>query len=69
MNALIPVYHADGSLYACVSERRLAWLQSCGLVVRVLRHRKGHISWMIPFIRPSEAKPMSAGSLLIEPDC
>ena len=31
MNALIPVYHADGSLYAWASEQRLARLQSAGL--------------------------------------
>ena len=30
----IPVYNADGSLFACVSEQRLARLQSAGLVSR-----------------------------------
>ena len=31
MNALIPVYQADGSLYACVPEQRLARLQSAAV--------------------------------------
>ena len=63
MNALIPVYHADGSLYTWASEQRLARLQSAGLVARVVRQRKGCISRAILFIRPGEAKPMSAGSM------
>ena len=64
MNALIPVYHADGSLYAWASEQRFARLQSAGLVARVVRHRKGHINRAILFLRPGEPKPMSASSLM-----
>lgn len=64
MNASIPVYQADGSLYACVSEQRLARLQSAGLVARVVRHRKGHINRVILFLRPGEPKPMSASSVM-----
>ncbi len=60
----IPVYHADGSLYAWVSEQRLARLQSAGLVARVVRHRKGHINRAILFLRPGEPKPMSASSVM-----
>ena len=63
MNTSIPVYQADGSLYASVSEQRLARLQSAGLVSRVVRHRKGHINRAILFLRPGEPKPMAAGSL------
>ena len=51
MNALIPVYHADGSLYAWATEQRFARLQSAGMVARVVRHRKGRISRAILFLR------------------
>ena len=65
MNAvLIPVYNADGSLYAWASEKRFARLQSAGLVARVVRHRKGLINRAILFIRPGEPKPMSASSVM-----
>jgi hypothetical protein len=63
MNLSIPVYQADGSLYACVSEQRLARLQSAGLVARVVRHRKGHINRAILFMRPGEPKPTLATSV------
>jgi hypothetical protein len=59
----IPVYRADGSLYACVSEQRLARLQTAGLVARVVRHRKGHVNRAILFIRPGEPKPLMAGAV------
>ena len=62
MNTSIPVYQADGSLYASVSEQRLARLQSAGLVARVVRHRKGHINRAILFLRPGESKPLSASA-------
>ena len=64
MNALIPVYHADGSLFAWVSEQRFARLQSAGLVARVVRHRKGGINRAILFMRPGEPKPLSASSMM-----
>jgi hypothetical protein len=63
MNASIPVYHADGSLYAWASERRLARLQSAGLVARVVRHRKGIVKRAILFLRPGEPKPLAASSM------
>ena len=62
MNA-IPVYNADGSLFASASEQRLARLQSAGLIDRLVRSRKGQIMRAILFLRPGEAKPMSAGSM------
>jgi hypothetical protein len=64
MNELIPVYHADGSLYAWASEQRFAKLQSAGLVARVVRHRKGCINRAILFIRPGEPKAISASSVM-----
>src|SRR5579863_3512808 len=64
MSTSIPVYQADGSLYGCVSEQRLARLQSAGLVACVVRHRKGHINRAILFVRPGEPKPASAGSVV-----
>ena len=63
MNALIPIYQADGSLYACVSEQRLARLRSAGLVARIVCSRKGQIKRAILFLRPGEPKPMSASSV------
>jgi hypothetical protein len=64
MNISIPIYQADGSLYACVSEQRLTRLQSAGLVAHVVRHRKGHINRAILFLRPGEPKPLSASSVM-----
>jgi hypothetical protein len=63
MNASIPVYNADGSLYAWASEQRFARLQSAGLVARTVRRRKGRISRAILFLRPGEPKPVSANSV------
>ena|ERR1035437_7099922 len=62
--ALIPVYHAEGSLYAHVNEQRLDRLQSVGLVARLVRSRKGQIKRAILFIRPGEPKPLSARSVM-----
>ena len=64
MNALIPVYNADGSLYACATEQRLARLQSAGMVARVVRQRKGRINRAILVLRPDEPKPPSASSVM-----
>jgi hypothetical protein len=64
MNALIPVYHADGSLYAWASEQRLARLQSAGLVARLVRPRKGCVSRAILFMRPGEPKPTTASAVM-----
>ena len=64
MNVLIPVYHADGSLYAWASEQRFARLQAAGLVARVVRERKGRIHRAILFLRPGEPKPLSASSVM-----
>ena len=65
MNAtLIPVYQADGSLYAWASEQRFARLQLTGMVARVVRQRKGHISRAILFLRPGAPKPLSASSMM-----
>ena len=63
MNALIPVYRADGSLYCHATQERLARLQSAGLVARVVRHRKGHINRVILFVGPGEPSPILAGGL------
>jgi hypothetical protein len=64
MIAPIPVYNADGSLYACASEQRFARLQAAGMVARVVRRRKGGIARAILFSRPGEPKPLSASSLV-----
>ena len=62
MNASIPVYNADGSLYAWASEQRFTRLQSAGLVARVVRQRTGRIRRAILFLRPGDPKPMSTSS-------
>jgi len=64
MNALIPVYNADGSLYAWASEQRFARLQSAGLVARLVRSRKGRIYRAILFHRPGEPEPRSARAVM-----
>jgi hypothetical protein len=64
MNASIPVYNADGSLYAWASEQRFARLQSAGMVARVVRQRKGRISRAILFMRLGDPKPLSASSVM-----
>jgi hypothetical protein len=64
MNALIPVYNADGSLHAWASEQRFARLQSAGLVARVVRSRKGQVRRAILFRRPDESKLRTAGSVM-----
>ena len=63
MNASIPVYNADGSLYAWASEQRFARLQSAGLVARTVRLRRGRIARAILFLRPGEPKPVAASSV------
>jgi hypothetical protein len=60
----VPVYRADGSLYAHVSGQRLARLQSAGLVSRVVRHRKGHVNRAILLSLPGEPNPTPAGAYL-----
>ena len=64
MNPSIPVYQADGSLYACVSEQRLARLEAAGLVARVIRSRNGLVKRVILFMRSGDPKPMSVHSLM-----
>ena len=59
----IPVYRADHSLYARVSEQRLERLQSAGLVARVVRTRRGDVKRAILFVGPGEPSPILAGDL------
>ena len=63
MTALIPVYNADGTLYAWASKQRFERLQSVGLVARVIRSHKGQVKRAVLFIRPGEPKPVSASSV------
>jgi hypothetical protein len=57
MNVLIPVYNADGSLHAWVSQPQLARLEAAGLVARLVRSRKGQVKRAILFLQPGEPKP------------
>lgn len=57
MNSSIPVYNADGSLYACVTEVRFNRLETAGLIARTVRHRKGYINRAI--LRGSPDDPTS----------
>ncbi len=60
----IPVYRADHSLYAHVSQQGLEGLRSAGLVARVVRSRKGDIKRVSLFGRPGELGPTPAGAYL-----
>jgi hypothetical protein len=55
----IPLYSADGELADWISEQRLARLVAAGLVARVVRHSKGHISRAILLPRPGEGSPVA----------
>lgn len=63
----IPVYRADLSLYAHVSEKRFERLQSVGLIARIVRSRKGDIKRAILFALPGEPKETSARTYLGKP--
>lgn len=63
MNALIPVYRADHSLYAHVNQQRLARLQSAGFIDRLVRSRKGQIMRAVLFIRAGEPGPTSVAEV------
>ena len=60
----IPVYRADHSLYAHVSQQGLEGLQSAGLVARVVRSRKGDIKRVSLFGQPGEPGATPHGAYL-----
>jgi hypothetical protein len=55
---LIPLYASDGALSEHVDERRLARLESLGLLARVVRHRKGTINRAYMIRREGELPPL-----------
>ena len=64
MDVSIPIYNADGSLYAWASEPQLERLRSAGLVARLVRSRKGQVRRAILFLGPGEPKPLWASSVM-----
>jgi hypothetical protein len=66
MQALIPIYDADGSLYGRATEQQLGRLQALGLVARVVQHPKGHINRAILCVRPGK-EPLPRGTYLGTP--
>jgi hypothetical protein len=62
MNSSIPVYNADGSLYACVSEVRFNRLNTAGLIARTVQHKKGHINRAILRGSPDDPTPLQIGA-------
>ena len=59
----IPLYTSDGEICDWISEQRLTRLDRLGLI-RVVRHKKGHIARCILHRRPGEPKPMRPADYL-----
>ncbi|MBI3695417.1 MAG: hypothetical protein HY238_11350 [Acidobacteria bacterium] len=55
MQPTIPLYAADGELCDWISEQRMARLDRLGLI-RVVRHKKGHVARCILHRRPGDPK-------------
>jgi hypothetical protein len=62
MNSSIPVYNADGSLFACVNEARFNRLDAVGLIAHTVRHKKGHINRAILCGSPDGPTPPLIGT-------
>ena len=56
MNRTVPLYAYNGELIEHATEKRVARLEKLGLV-RVVRHRKGHVNRAVFHRRPGEASP------------
>jgi len=59
----IPLYTSDGELCDWISEQRMTRLNRLGLI-RVVRHKKGHVARCIFHRRPDEPKPMKPADYL-----
>ncbi|MCW5982460.1 MAG: hypothetical protein KIT09_30515 [Bryobacteraceae bacterium] len=53
----IPLYACDGAFIEQATARRIARLDKLGLI-RLVRHRKGHVNRAILLGRPGEPKPV-----------
>lgn len=62
-NMEIPLYSAGGELQGRISESKLAGLVSAGIVVRIIRHKKGHINRAILRPRASDGAVLNLSSL------
>lgn len=54
----IPLYSADNELQDWMTLQRVTRLESLG-IVRVVRHKKGHVNRCIMHRRPSDPRPTS----------
>ena len=63
MQTAIPLYTADGELWDWISAVRMARLEGLGLI-RVVRHKKGHVARCILQRRPGDSKPMQPSDYL-----
>ena len=62
----IPLYSADGELRDWISPQRVARLESAGLV-RVVRHKRGHVNRCIMQWRPGDPRPTTLSVYLGRP--
>ena len=58
-----PLYTSDGELCDWISEQRMTRLDRLGLI-RIVRHKKGHVARCIFHRRPGEPKPMKPADYL-----
>jgi len=59
----IPLYTSDGEICDWISEQRMKRLERLGLI-RIVRHKKGHVARCILHRRPGEPKPMKPADYL-----
>jgi hypothetical protein len=59
----IPLYTMDGELQDWISEKRMVWLERLELV-RVVRHKKGHVARCILRQRGPGPKPIKLADYL-----
>ncbi len=60
-NSPIPVYRADRTIYASVTETRLARLVAAGLIDRVISNRHGRPVRAVLFAAPDDPTPPHIG--------
>ena len=63
MQDLIPLYSADGELQEWISSQRMARLEKLGLI-RIVKHKKGHVSRCILHRRPGDPLPTKLSAYL-----
>jgi hypothetical protein len=59
----IPLYSSDGELRDWITDERLKRLERLQMI-RVVRHKKGHVARCILRARPGDPQPMTPGDYL-----